>query len=84
MMAAKTLTLINDGKDPGYRSCVQFAPNSGGNEIFAVGMPGISYSSDKGKSWKQLSNKSFYTIRIPDSGNMAWLAGKNKIGKMNW
>ena len=80
----KTWALINDGKNPGYRSCVQFVPDSNGNEIFAVGMPDISYSSDKGKNWKQLSNESFYAIRIPDSGNMAWLAGKNKIGKMNW
>ena len=80
----KSWELINDGNDPGYRSCVQFVPHSDGKEIIAVGMPGISYSSDKGKSWTNLSDESFYTIRIPDSGNMAWLAGKNKVGKMSW
>lgn len=80
----KTWRLISDGEYPGYRSCVQFVPNSDGLEIFAVGMPGISYSSDQGKNWTNLSNEGFYTIRIPSKGNMAWLAGKNKIGKLSW
>jgi photosystem II stability/assembly factor-like uncharacterized protein len=80
----KTWKLISDGEYPGYRSCVQFVPNSDGLEIFAVGMPGISYSSDQGKSWTNLNDEGFYTIRIPEKGNMAWLAGKNKIGKITW
>jgi len=80
----ETWTLLADGEFPGYRSCVQFVPHSGGNEIFAVGIPGIAYSYDQGENWIPLSNESFYTIRIPEKGNIAWLAGKNKIGKMTW
>lgn len=80
----KTWSLLSDGEYPGYRSCVQFVPNSDGMEIFAVGMPGISYSSDQGKSWTSLSDEGFYTVRIPAKGNTAWLAGKNKLGKMTW
>jgi len=80
----ETWTLLADGEFPGYCSCVQFVPNSDGNEIFAVGIPGIAYSFDQGKNWTGLSDVSFYTIRIPEKGNTAWLAGKNKIGKLSW
>lgn len=80
----KSWVSMNDSLGPGYRSCVQFVPGSGGKEVFAVGIPGISYSSDGGDSWEQLSDSSFYTIRINKSGRSAWLAGKNKTAKMSW
>lgn len=80
----KTWNLINEGKGPSFRSCVQYVPNKEGKEIFAVGMPGISFSRDAGKNWEKLSEESYYTIRIADSGNDAWLAGRNKIMKMSW
>lgn len=78
----KTWQLVADGKEPGYKSCVQYVPNSLGKEIFAVGTNGISFSNDGGKSWKNVSKESYYTIRFVNE-NFAWLAGNNKIGKMN-
>ncbi|TNE65980.1 MAG: oxidoreductase [Bacteroidetes bacterium] len=80
----RTWELRSDGRDPGYRSCVQFVPGSNGQELFAVGMPGISYSADQGHSWQELDKASYYTIRIAPAGNVAWLAGKNRIARMTW
>jgi photosystem II stability/assembly factor-like uncharacterized protein len=79
-----TWSLLDDGKDPGYRSCVQFIPNTEANGIFAVGIPGISYSADGGHNWQHFQQQNFYTIRTAKSGNTAWLAGKGKIAKMTW
>ncbi len=76
--------LINDRKDPGFRSCVQFIPVSDGQKILAVGMPGISYSDDAGANWISVSNDSYYTIRISESGRVAWLAGGDVVAKMEW
>jgi len=80
----KTWALVADGQSPGYRSSVQYLPHSDAQGIIAVGTPGISYSADGGQQWRTLSDSSFYTIRICDSGKLAWLAGKNKVGKMSW
>ena len=79
-----TWQLINDGKTPGYRSCVQYIPGSEANGIIATGIPGISYSLNGGKSWQGLDHKYYYTIRMAPLGKVAWLAGKNKIAKMEW
>lgn len=80
----KTWQLIGEGKNPGYRSCVQFIPNTNGQGLMAVGIPGISYSYDGGASWQEVNKESYYTIRFAKSGNTAWLAGKNKIASMKW
>lgn len=80
----KTWTLIADGQHPDYRSSVQYVPNSKAKAIFATGIPGISYTADAGNTWTQLSKDSFYTMRICKDGKTAWLAGRNKIGKMTW
>ncbi|MEP3371101.1 MAG: oxidoreductase [Maribacter dokdonensis] len=77
----KTWKLLADGKQPGYKSCVQFVPGSEGEEIVAVGFTGISYSSDMGESWKKLSNESFYTVRFQND-SVAYAAGKNRIAKL--
>ena len=77
----KTWKLLADGKQPGYKSCVQFVPGSEGKEIVAVGFTGISYSSDMGESWKKLSNESFYTVRFQND-SVAYAAGKNRIAKL--
>ena len=51
-------------------------------EMFAVGSTGISFSNDGGISWKEVSSeKDYYTIKFINK-QMAWLAGKNKIGKL--
>jgi hypothetical protein len=76
--------VLNDTSGPGYRSCVQFVPGREGREIIAVGIPGISFSPDFGSSWQHVSDSSYYTIRINESGNSAWLAGRAKVSKMKW
>lgn len=80
----KSWTLFNDGAAPAFRSCVQYVPQSGGKEIFAIGSPGMSYSSDSGHTWTQLNEENFYSIRINNAGKTAWLAGKNRVAYMSW
>ncbi len=77
----KTWQLVANGQEPGYKSCVQYVPDTNGKELFAVGSTGISFSNDGGNSWKEVSpEKDYYTITFVNK-NVAWLAGKNKIGK---
>jgi hypothetical protein len=61
-----------------------FYPKTEGQGLIAVGIPGISYSADGGQQWVALSDSSFYTMRVCDSGKAAWLAGNEKVGKMTW
>jgi photosystem II stability/assembly factor-like uncharacterized protein len=77
----KTWILVAVGKKPNYKSCVQYVPNTNGQEIFAVGYTGISYSKDGGNTWKEVSTEKYYTIQFVDK-NTAWLSGNNRIGKM--
>jgi len=77
----KTWKLLANGKEPDYKSCVQFVPGTKGKGLVAVGFTGISYSSDKGESWKELSTESFYTIRFQND-SIAYAAGKNRISKL--
>ena len=77
----KTWQLVADGEEPGYKSCVQYVPNTNGKEIVAVGTTGVSFSRDGGNSWQKVSDKQFYTIKFVNE-NFAWLAGNSKIGKL--
>lgn len=77
----KTWDLIADGQEPGYKSCVQFVPNSKGEGLVAVGFTGISYSANGGESWKSMSEESFYTLRFLND-TVAFAAGKNRIAKL--
>jgi photosystem II stability/assembly factor-like uncharacterized protein len=79
----KTWQLMSDGTLPGYKSCIRFVPNSNGKEIVAVGFTGITYSSDQGKTWKNISEESFYTIRFKND-SIAYAAGKNRIARLNF
>lgn len=79
----KTWNLIADGQQPEYKSCVQFVPNSNGNGLVALGFTGISYSSDKGNTWKQLSDEGFYTLRFFND-SVAYAAGKDRIAKLTF
>jgi len=79
----KSWELVANEQLPGYKSCVQFIPNSGGNDIVLAGFTGISYSGDMGRTWKEFSTESFYTLRfINDS--VAYAAGKNHIAKLTF
>ena len=75
--------LIADGTTPGYKSCIQFVPNSGWEELVAVGYTGISYSSNAGTSWKDLADEPFYTIRFLND-SVAYAAGRNRIAKLTF
>ena len=73
--------LIADGELPGYKSCVQFFPNSAGEDIVAVGFTGIAYSNNRGGTWRTLSDEGFYTLRfLNDSTAIA--AGRYRIAKI--
>ncbi len=78
----KSWQLVANNNEPGYKSCVQYIPNTYGKELIAVGSTGISFSNDSGQSWKEISSKKdYYTIQFVNE-NIAWLAGKNKVGKL--
>ncbi len=77
----KTWKLVADGQEPGYKSCAQFVPNSGGKGIVTVGFTGVSYSNDQGETWRPLSEEGFYTIRFLNE-SVAYAAGKNRIAKL--
>ena len=74
--------LVSDGQGPGYRSCVQYIPNSKGQGIMACGIPGISYSLDGGKKWGSLSTENFYTMRFGKNWKTLWLAGNGRIARL--
>lgn len=79
----KTWTLIADGQEPEYKSCVQFVPSGKGKEIVALGFTGISYSSDMGETWVSISEESFYTLRFLND-SIAYAAGKGRIAKLTF
>ncbi|WP_298141431.1 oxidoreductase [Flavobacterium sp.] len=78
----KTWKLVGENTGFGYASCVQFVPNSNGNQLVSVGASGLFYSYDRGNSWKQFStDASLYTIRFVNN-TTAIAAGKDKIVKI--
>lgn len=79
----KTWSVVANGKGPGYRSCVQYVPNSNAKELVAVGFKGIDYTNDAGDSWKHLSDEGFYTIRFLND-SVAYAAGKGRISKLTF
>lgn len=80
----KTWKLIAENEAFGYASCVQFVPNGKGKKIVSVGASGLYYSSDTGKSWRQLHNDySLYTIRFQNDST-AFAAGKGKLVRIRF
>ncbi|MBO3116052.1 oxidoreductase [Winogradskyella sp. DF17] len=77
----KTWRVVANGKGPGYRSCVQYIPNSKGRALVAVGFKGIDYSNDAGETWKHLSDEAYYTICFIDEFT-AYAAGRGRISKL--
>lgn len=75
----KSWNLIADKQGFGYASCLQFVPNTKGQELVSVGAMGIYYTNDQGSSWKQVSaDPTLYTIRFLNK-TTAFAAGRNKI-----
>lgn len=77
----KTWRLIAEGEEPGYKSSVNFVPGSRAKYIIATGFNGISYSKNSGKSWEQLSDEGFYTLKFKND-SVAYAAGKGRIAKL--
>ena len=73
--------LVGQGSPPGYKSCVQYVPGAGGEDLVAVGFTGISYSRDAGLSWEAFSEASFYTIRF-ENDSTAYAAGRGHIARL--
>lgn len=77
----KTWKLLSNGKGPGYRSSVKFVPGSKGSGLVAVGSPGISYSSNRGQDWQELSNQGFYALEFVND-SVAFASGNTIIAKL--
>lgn len=82
MDGGKTWKVVSENSLPKYVSCVQYVPNTQGQEIFAVSTSGIFYSKNSGENWEKVSEQGFYSIRFA-SKNIAWLSGNEVIAKMN-
>jgi photosystem II stability/assembly factor-like uncharacterized protein len=80
----KSWKLVSQNMGFGYASCVQYIPNSKGNELVSVGLNGLFYSNDGALSWTKLSdNKNLHTIRFINN-NTAIAAGKNLMIKLSF
>ena len=79
----ETWQLVGVGQNPGYRSCVQFVPNSKGKCLVAVGFKGIDYSNDFGETWRHLSDEGFYTIRFLNR-DTAYAAGNGSVAMLKF
>lgn len=78
----KLWEVLTPNGGPGYRSCVQYVPNSACQGIWAVGIPGISKSWDGGTSWSTVADSSFFTVRFDAKGANAWLAGRGRLKRV--
>ena len=79
----QTWYAVGDDNNPGYRSCVQYVPNSDAKGLIAIGFEGIDYSSDTGASWTSLSDEGFYTFRFLND-SIAFAAGKGRIVQLEF
>jgi len=77
----KTWMLVSDGRNPGYRSSVRFVPGTEGKEIVAVGEQGVSFSNDRGKTWREISREGFYAIEFVND-SVAFASGRGKLMKL--
>lgn len=73
---------VGEGTGFGYASCVQFMPDSDGNELVTCGPSGVFYSFDRGASWKKIyDDTDFHTLKFIDKKSMV-LAGQGKIVRL--
>lgn len=79
----KTWSVVDHQALPGYRSCVQYVPNSDAKGLVAVGFEGIDYSADGGKTWSSLSKEGYYTLRFLND-TVAFAAGRGRISKLTF
>lgn len=75
----KTWTAISN--ELNYRSCVQYVPNSAAKQVMVVGFNGISFSTNGGVNWQQISDSNlYYSFRFLNE-NEGLLVGKNSIAR---
>jgi len=79
----KSWSVVAKGKAPGYRSCVQYVPNSKAKELVAVGFEGIDYSNDSGNNWTHLSDEGFYTLSFLNDST-AYAGGNGRVVKLKF
>ncbi len=79
----ETWKILGKKKAPPYQSCVQFVPNSKGKLLISVGIPGVYFSNNSGRSWQQISEESFYAITFIDA-NKAILTGNKKLSTLSF
>ncbi|SDB23760.1 hypothetical protein SAMN03097699_0242 [Flavobacteriaceae bacterium MAR_2010_188] len=77
----KSWKVVANSIGPGYRSCVKYVPDRNANDLVTLGFNGIDYSSDRGESWKHLSDEGYYTLRFINDST-AYAAGKGRISKL--
>ncbi|MFI2742218.1 WD40/YVTN/BNR-like repeat-containing protein [Zhouia sp. PK063] len=79
----KTWKVLAAGKNPGYRSCIQYIPNSDAEGMVAIGFKGIAVSNDMGQTWEQVADEGFYTLRFVND-SVAYAAGNGRIAKLTF
>lgn len=79
----KTWQTTTDYTNQGYKSCVQYLPNSNGKELIALGFTGISYSQDGGDHWEEISKESFLSFRFLND-SIAYAGGRNKLARLTF
>lgn len=78
----KTWELFSDKSGPGYCSDIIFIPETNGQELLAVGTPGIWWSGNQGQEWVKLYDDGYYTVKMINSTD-GYLAGRGKISKFS-
>ncbi len=79
----KTWNTTSANGNQGYKSCVQYVPNSNGKELIALGFTGISYSQDGGDHWDEISSESFLSFRFLND-SIAYAGGRNKLARLRF
>ena len=78
-----TWKTMADGQGPGYRSSIVHHPTQTG-ALVATGFDGLDVSLDGGQSWAHHSDSSHYVARFSPDGRILWLAGAERMTRMNW
>ncbi len=82
-----TWTLVADGSNDGYTSCIQYIPETEGKELFLLkgragsGASSMSYLHSEIDSVQSFSNTNYLSLQFANR-NTAWISGKNKIAKL--
>jgi len=74
----KSWEVMGKKRNPPYQSCIKFIPNTKGKSLISVGIPGVFYSSNFGKSWTKISKESYYAVTMINA-HKAVLTGNKKV-----